>query len=114
MKAILLHYPDTPTKELQAYVLSLASFLRPCKFMTVYYGVYGTTGVHQLGYIWSQTAVSDRIGLTSNLWPFVHFYEHTVAAFLAQCMEEPTLGFPPTPPPTPPTSSLPIPYKLNP
>ena len=97
MKATYTLALSRHTNERATGILSLASFLRPCKFMTVHYGVYGATGVHQLGYIWSQTAVSNYIGLTSNLCLFVHFYEHTVAAFLVQCMEEPTLGFPPAP-----------------
>ena len=32
-----------------------------------------------------QTAVSDRTGLTSELWLSVHSNEHTINAFLVKC-----------------------------
>ena len=41
------------------------------------------------GHTWYQTAVSDYTGLAGELWMSVHFNEHTMAAFLFKCMEEP-------------------------
>ena len=41
-------------------------------------------------------AVTDHTGLTSELctWLSVRFNEHTMAAFMFKCMEEPTFGSP--------------------
>ena len=44
------------------------------------------------------------------MWLSVHFNEHTMAAFLFKCIEDPTYSSPTIPPP----SSPPIPYTLNP
>ena len=60
--------------------------------MTVHYGLCGASGAY-----WYQTAVSNRTGLAGELWLFVHFNEHTMAAFLFRCMEEPTYGSPSAP-----------------
>ena len=56
-------------------------------------------------------AVSDRTGLTGELWLSMHFNEHTMAAFLFKCMEEPAFGSLPAPtahptPSRPPTHPL--------
>ena len=40
---------------------------------------------------------SNLISLSNELWLFVHFNGHTMAAFLVKCMEEPTFGSPPAP-----------------
>ena len=50
-------------------------------------------------YTWYQTTVSGRAGLAGELWLPVHFNEHTLAAFLFKCMEEPACGSLPTHPP---------------
>ena len=60
--------------------------------------------------------------LAGELWLSVHFNEHTMAAFLFKCIEEPAYGAPPAPAPLPPTHPLtplppahpPTPYILNP
>ena len=46
----------------------------------------------------------------SELWLFVHFNEHTMAAFLVKCMEKPAFGSPPAPTthPTPLPSAHPL------
>ena len=48
IKATLLHYPGAPMAQLQIKpdLHSPESFLWPCKFMTVHYGVCGATVAH--------------------------------------------------------------------
>ena len=55
---------------------------------------------------WCQTAAGDHIGLTSELWLFVHFNKHTMAAFQVKCIHGGTHLWLTTHPPAPTTHPL--------
>ena len=87
MKATLLHYPDTPMRKLQITGSALTAwhhFWDP-----VIHDSPTVTLGHTKGYPWCQTAASNRIGLTSELWLSVHFNKYTMAVFL---FKEPAFG----------------------
>ena len=101
MKATLLYYllsrhTNYRATNSHAGLLSLASFLRPCKFMTVHYGVYcvprgALIRLHLVSncYIYQRPHQPDKY-----LWLFLHL---PYTEFLFKCMEELAFGSSPAP-----------------